>query len=285
MQTSLADTELKALIRLLDDPDDSVYQNVSERLVSFGKHVIPRLESEWEANPHLGIQSKIEQIIQNIQFDLCKIALSEWKEGGAECLYTGAVTASMFQYPDQHLDEMEAKLELIRKDVWLELNENLTSLEKVRVLNHIVYDVHNYGACLKYLSSDQSWFLKNVLETFKGSPTAMAIFYKVIADKLNLPIVGINLPDHFILGYKDIYNHTEQDILFYINPFSKGAVFGKGELERYIEKMEIEVHVDDLKPISNVAIIRRLLKDLKTLYKKAGKYRKLDEVDQLLSIL
>ena len=285
MQTSLADTELKALIRLLDDPDDSVYQNVSERLVSFGKHVIPRLESEWEANPHLGIQSKIEQIIQNIQFDVCKMALSEWKEAGAECLYTGAVTASMFQYPDQHFEDMEAKLEVLRKDVWLELNENLTSLEKVRVLNHILYDVHNYGAYLKYHSSDQSWFLKNVLETFRGSPTAMAILYKVVADKLNLPIVGINLPDHFILGYKDVYNHTEQELLFYINPFSKGAVFGKGELERYIEKMEIEVHVDDLKPISNIQIIRRLLTDLKAYYKKAGKYRKLDEVDQLLSIL
>jgi regulator of sirC expression with transglutaminase-like and TPR domain len=113
----------------------------------------------------------------------------------------------------------------------------------------------------------------------------MAILYKVVADKLDLPIVGINLPNHFILGYKDVYNHTEQELLFYINPFSKGAVFGKGELERYIEKMEVEVHVDDLKPISNVDIIRRLLKDLKALYKKIGKYRKLDEVDQLLSIM
>jgi regulator of sirC expression with transglutaminase-like and TPR domain len=285
MRTSLADTELKALIRLLDDPDDSIYQNVSERLVSYGKHVIPRLESEWEDNPNLGIQSKIERIIQNIQFDVCKMALSEWKEGDTECLFTGAVTASMFQYPDQHFKLMEEKLEVLRKDVWLELNENLTSLEKVRVLNHILYDVHNYGAYLKYHSSDQSWFLKNVLETFRGSPTAMAILYKVVADKLDLPIVGINLPNHFILGYKDVYNHTEQELLFYINPFSKGAVFGKGELERYIEKMEVEVHVDDLKPISNVDIIRRLLKDLKALYKKIGKYRKLDEVDQLLSIM
>jgi regulator of sirC expression with transglutaminase-like and TPR domain len=113
----------------------------------------------------------------------------------------------------------------------------------------------------------------------------MAILYKIVADKLDLPIVGINLPDHFILGYKDIYNHTNQDLLFYINPFSKGAVFGKGELERYIEKMQIEMHVDDLKPISNLQIIKLKLTGLKACYKKLGKYRKLDEVDQLLSIL
>jgi regulator of sirC expression with transglutaminase-like and TPR domain len=285
MQTFLADTELKALVRLLDDPDERVYENVSNRLVSFGKHVIPRLEGEWEQVSHRGIQSRIEEIIHQIEFDLCKLALGTWKQNGANSLFEGEIASSMFQYPDQHLDELEAAVEVLRKHVWLELNDNLTSLEKVRVINHILYDVHSYGSYLKYHSSEQSWFLKNLIETHRGSPTAMAILYKIIADKLDLPIVGINLPDHFILGYKDIYNHTNQDLLFYINPFSKGAVFGKGELERYIEKMQIEMHVDDLKPISNVQIIKLKLTALKACYKKLGKYRKLDEVDQLLSIL
>lgn len=281
----LADTELKALIRLLDDPDDGVYQNVSDRLISFGKPVIARLTTEWEVINHVGIQSRIEQIIHQIEFEVCLDALKRWKDAGAESLFEGAAAVSMYQYPDQDLAEMEVRLEQLRKDVWLELNDNLTSLEKVRVINHIVYDVHHYRGHLKYLTSDQNWFINSVLDNHKGSPTALAILYKCIADKLDLPVVGIDLPDHFILAYKDIYNHTEHDILFYINPFSKGAVFGKEELERYIEKMEIGIEVNDLKPISNVQIIRRLLTDLKACYKKLGRYRKLDEVDQLLSVL
>jgi hypothetical protein len=48
MRYSLADNELKALIQLLDDPDTGVYENVSSRLISFGKNVIPHLECEWE---------------------------------------------------------------------------------------------------------------------------------------------------------------------------------------------------------------------------------------------
>jgi regulator of sirC expression with transglutaminase-like and TPR domain len=82
-----------------------------------------------------------------------------------------------------------------------------------------------------------------------------------------------------------VFNHTDNELLFYINPFSKGAVFGKGELDRYIEKMNIEVNIEDLKPISNKEIVKRLLTDLKNLYRKLGKYRKLDEVGQLLSVL
>ncbi len=285
MQFPLANNELKALIRLLDDPDTGVFKNVSSKLVSYGKNVIPHLETEWEMNAQNAIQTRIEEIIHQIEFDTCRKALSVWKTNGAQDVFEGAIIASMFKYPDQPIDLMNSKLERLRKDVWLELNNNLTSLEKVRVINHILYDVHHFGPYLKHQSTDQCWFLANVFEQLKGSPTTMAILYKAIADKLELPIVGINLPNHFILGYRDVFNHTEKDLLFYINPFSKGAVFGKGELERYIEKMDAQVNIDDLKPISNVQIIRRLLTDLKACYSKLGKYRKLDEVDQLLGVL
>jgi regulator of sirC expression with transglutaminase-like and TPR domain len=285
MQFQLADTELRALIRLLDDPDDVVYKNVSDRLISCGKNIIPHLENEWESNLQNGIQNRIEEIIDQIEFDACLSALSEWKNTGSIDLFEGAIISSMFQYPDQSVLDMTTKLELLRKDVWIELNDNLTSLEKVRVINHILYDVHHFGPQLKYHSSDQCWFMMNVIDQHKGSPTSMAILYKAIADRLDLPIVGIDLPNHFILGYQDVHNHTGQDLLFYINPFSKGAVFGKGELERYMEKMEIGLSAEDLKPISNAEIIKRLLTDLKSCYKKLGKYRKLDQIDRLLSVL
>ena len=277
-------TELRALISLLDDPDSGVYENVSSRLVAYGKTIIPHLETVWEYNAKNGIQNRVEEIIQQIEFEVCSSTLASWKNNGCIDLFEGAIKASLFQYPNQETDLMLSQIELLRKDVWLELNENLTSLEKIRVLNHILYDVHHFGSYIKYWSSDQSWFLYNVLEHKKGSPTAMAILYKSLADKLELPVVGINLPDHFILGYKDLYNHTGDELLFYINPFSKGAVFGKGELERYIQKMNLEVSVEELRPMNNQQIIKRYLTDLKSGYRKLNRYRKLDQVDQLLRI-
>ncbi len=284
MHYSLADTEVRALIRLLEDPDDGIFQNVSNRLVSFGKEVIPHLESAWETNAQNGIQARIEDIIQQIEFCACRTSLTEWKQAGALDLLEGTIIASMFQYPEQPIGSMMAKVELLRKDVWLELNDNLTSLEKIRVLNHMMFEYHGFGPFAKFYTTDQPWFISNVLENHKGSPTSMAILYKAIADRLELPIVGIDLPDHFILAYQDVHHHTENDILFYINPFSKGAVFGKSELERHIDKMELNIKVEDLRPMSNELIVKRLLTDLKNCYSKLGKYRKLDQVNQLLSI-
>lgn len=277
-------TELRALIQLLDDPDDSVYQNVSNRLVSFGKNVIPHLEFEWETNRALTIQNRIEDIIQQIEFETCAAALNAWVAEGGTDLFDGAVSASLFQYPEQNVEEMTTYVERLRRDVWLELNDNLTSLEKVRVLNHILYEVHGFHPYMKYQRSYQSYFVHNALDQRNGSPMALGIIYLTIAKKLELPIVGIDLPNHFILGYLDVNNAADGDVLFYMNPFSKGAVFGKRELERYIDKMQLEVHPDELHPMSNIQIIQRLLNELKDCYKLLGRYRNLDQTDRLLSM-
>ena len=39
--------EIDALIRLLDDSDDDIFGQIRNRLVSYGKGVIPFLENAW----------------------------------------------------------------------------------------------------------------------------------------------------------------------------------------------------------------------------------------------
>lgn len=285
MQLTIEDAEIRALIRLLDDPDNDVYENVSDRLVSFGKTVIPLLETEWEIQHQQSIQNRIEIIIDEIEFYDCCSNLQDWCDGGAESLLDGVLAASRFQYPEINKEFITASVERIRKDVWLELNDNLTSLEKARVINHILFDVHHFKQLNNFQNSYQSYFLNNLIETNSGSPISLAILYKLIADNLELPIVGLNLPGHFILGYSDVFNHTENDMLFYINPFSKGAVFGRGELERFIDKAELNIHISELKPMSNIQIVRRMLTEITSCYQRHGKYRKLDQANELIQVL
>ncbi len=285
MRLPHSNSQLHALIRLLDDPDSDVYENVHGKLVSFGKTVIPVLESEWETVGQNAIQERIIQIIEEIEFEAACKALIDWKATQTDDLATGALIAATFQYPDIDFEAIRKQLLVLHRDVWIELNDNLTSLEKVRVINHILYDVHQFRPYTKYHTSEQSFFLNNLLDNHSGSPMTLGILYKVLADMLDLPIVGIDLPHHFILGYRDVYNHTGNELLFYINPYSKGAVFGRGELERYMEKLQVETPTPELKPMSNVEIVQRMLVELKACYQRSGKYKKMDEVSKLIRML
>jgi len=53
-----------SMIRLLEDPDRVVYQEVAQTLLHEGEFIIPRLEEAWEKHPNPFIQGKIENIIQ-----------------------------------------------------------------------------------------------------------------------------------------------------------------------------------------------------------------------------
>ena len=44
----MSENEIRALITLIDDPDEEVYLQVRDRIVSLGDDVVPVLERAWE---------------------------------------------------------------------------------------------------------------------------------------------------------------------------------------------------------------------------------------------
>jgi regulator of sirC expression with transglutaminase-like and TPR domain len=49
----------------------------------------------------------------------------------------------------------------------------------------------------------QNSFINIALETKKANPLMLSILYMEVARSAEIPIYGINLPEHFILCYKD----------------------------------------------------------------------------------
>jgi hypothetical protein len=99
---------------------------------------------------------------------------------------------------------------------------------------------------------------------------------------LQLPIHGIDLPHHFVLCYLD---WDRKNILFYINPFGKGAVFGRRELERFLKSINVDTTVESLKPMSNLTTITRLLRDMIIGYERLNDERRISELKELLACL
>ena len=288
--------ELSALINLLDDPDKDVFQQVREKLLSIGDKVIPVLENVWEQSFDTSMQIRIEEIIHHIQFNSTVHALKEWALSEEQNLFTGSLLIAKYQYPDLNEQKLKKYIQQIRQDVWLELNEKLTALEQVKIINHILFEVHNFSGNTKNYHAPQNSYINNVLESKKGNPLSLSLIYLIIAQDLKIPIYGVNLPEHFVLCYKDVHQlmtvktkrdaeMIEEGILFYINPFSRGAVFGKKQLEIYLKKMNLEPQPQFYQPCNNLEMIKRLLRNLIFSYKKSGYAEKQEEIQKLLDAL
>ncbi len=283
--------EFNALIALLEDPDNEVNRVVTDKIMHEGTLIVPLLEKVWEQSTSSILQKKIEVIVNNIQFQAAKENLAKWVDEGEQNLLEGAVNVAKFQYPQIEAGAIEEQLEKIRKDVWLELNETHTALEKVKTLNHIFYGVHGFSGNTTNFFAPQNHYINQVVESKKGGPVALAICYSVVAQRLGMPIYGVSLPKNYLLAYKDRYsqqhkgNATSDSILFYINPFNKGTVLGRKEIESFLVQNKIEVKDEYFAPCKNSVTISQLIASLMIAYQKSGNMEKVDQLQFLLNIV
>ena len=282
--------KIKALISLLDDPDSEVINVVSDSLMKQGLNAIPELEKAWENTFDEVLQNRLGNVIQNIQLNHAKNNLEKWIKTGAEYVLEGAFYIAQYQFPYINMKDLDREVENIRKDVWLEINNNLTALEKVKIMNYIIFDIYKYSKNTTGVHSPQNSFINQVIETKKGNPISLSIIYLSVAQKLDFPIYGVNLPKNFILAYKDEYNSYDSnngndEILFYINPFNNGAVLGKSEIEYFISHQMLQRKETYFVPCSNDEIIIQLADTLVMSYERLGFYEKAEKYKVLLETL
>lgn len=278
--------EIQALITLIDDPDETVYSQVRERIVELGDSMVPELEQAWE-DEDLGdlFRNRIEDLLHHIHISSVTKRLEVWRDAGGENLLEGTLIVSRYRYPDLDEGKVKARLAALRQQILLKLNDNLTAFEKVRVLNYIFFDLHGFDGDKRNYHAPKNNFINEVLETHKGNPLSLAITYQILAQDLNLPIYGVNLPNHFVLAYMDEEGLGGEDPLFYINAFSRGDILGRNEINEFLAKLKIKPQPSFYAPCTNIDSIRRQLNNLANSYEKNGDQARFDEVKMLRDLL
>ncbi|MBI1221818.1 MAG: hypothetical protein GC180_04360 [Bacteroidetes bacterium] len=292
--------ELNAMVLLLDDTDEEVVRMVEERILSLGEEVVPLLEDQWSKEFSLLHQTRLEELIRKIQQDGVKEELKAWMESEDQDLFEGIVILSRFHFPNINKQEISNRIDKIKLDAWLEMHYDLTALEKVRILNHIFYDVNGFKGNSEDYHSPSNSYIHTVLDQRQGNPISLAILYSIVAQRLGIPIFGVNLPQHFILAYlfdgnldettlpdrnKLVKEGALSKVMFYINPFNKGLVFTRQNIDEFVRQLKIESMPEFYLPCNHVEILKRVIRNLVSSYSKAGNAQKVLELADLMEIL
>ncbi len=286
----MSENEIRALINLIDDPDEGIYQQVRERLIAIGVPVVPVLERAWETD-ELGdlYRNRIEDLLHTIHVEDVHTRLKAWHAGGGEDLLEGALLVCRYRYPDLDEHRFRSRLSSIRQDIWLELNDSLTAFEKVRVFNHIFFQVHGFRGNKKNYHAPQNSYINEVMDSRTGNPLSLSILYQVLAEELGLPLRGVNLPNHFVLAYLDEDSlgaaEGRQNVLFYVNAFSQGDILGRNEIDDFLRKLDIDARESFYQPCSNIDIVRRQLNNLVHSYERSGDPERASELKRLRGLL
>lgn len=272
----LKEKEIKALVVLLDDDDHEVVSHVEEKIMSIGTSIIPILEQEWESTFNPIIQAKIEDLVHELQFELLKERFMEWKESGAEDLMEGLWIVATYQYPDLEKEELTLEVEQLHHELWRHMEEEMMPYDRIKVFNEVFFNQFKFRANTKNFHSPANSMINSVLETKKGNPISLCAIYLMLAQKMDLPIFGVNLPNLFILTYQ----LGEES--FYINVFNRGLIFTRSDIDNYLENLQLKQQDIFYDPCSHLDIILRALRNLIVSFEKLGDYHKADEIKLLL---
>lgn len=282
--------EVAALFSLIDDPDEEVFVAVSEKIIGYGKNIIPNLEQLWETIPNEGIQQRIEQLIHRLHYRDLTEEFKQWHLSDRQELFTGALLVAKFEFPDISEEKIVKKIESIKRTIWLELNNYLTPLEQLNIVTSILFNYYKLKSNDNEFSAPQNIFISKILGSKVGVQLSNGILILILSELLDIPVKAVQLPEQFILAYVKPENVSLPDsdfknkFDFYLDPLG-GTIFTNQHLNDYFKRLNIEIDPSYFAIADNATIIRRLLLELADCYQKENNKSKQKELEDLANLL
>ena len=277
---------MDTLLALIDDHDEEVYFAVKRKLLESGPAILPVLEYALSSSTSLLQHERLELIINQLKLSKLVDKTAQWINSEDKTLLDGWILVSTLHHPSITPEKIDLLIRKITGDIWLEINDSLTSLEKVSIINHILYDLYQFELNTTDPYAPENCLISNLLISRKGNIISLSALYCIIAQRLNLPVHAIGFGQYLILGYyeprisREVYGENAEPYLFYINMEHKGAIIGAKELEYLVhEKKE---NLENISPMSEGTLIKKLLLFLSQCYQSGGDHEKMLLANKLL---
>lgn len=280
---------MNPLIKLLDDPDELVFEAVSLKIKQLGPDLLPDLETAAQEAMAPMLHERIESIIRVLQLDQLKIDISEWIHSPYPKLIDGAWLVARYQFPDLSHQDFYAMVKPLRDEIWLEISDSLTGLEKIRILNTLLYGKDRMHMNQNHPDSPGNSFINRLLETGKANEHSMNLLYALIGQEVGMPLFVVEMPGYPILAYVDMPVIIEGnidpglfDVLFYINPTDSGSLHSRKDITNFLLRQSMAVEPIYYKPRTNPEFIRMCFRRLASDYSLSGSEKRSSQIEDLL---
>ena len=262
-QSQCQSQKLESLLFLLDEPDEHLYINIANAIVSCGEVALPLLKNKLGQTTDSYLKERLESLIDVVERQCVVDKLNSWHDKREYDLLEPYFILSKYKFPKSDWNSIGFQMIMIIEQVEKELNYNLTPLEQVRILNHIIYNINKFKGDKIAVGNQDYYYVNKLLETHIGNPFSLGMLYCIVAERINLPIYPVVLPHHFVLAYCKKTRHFPQleDVLFYINPFDNGIVLTRKDIRNYLNQLNVNPELKYFEPTRNTTVIKNIFRD------------------------
>lgn len=284
-------TEEESLLVLLDDPDEEVYRSIRAKILELGPGILPRLEAGAALASTLPVHERYLDLISQLQATYVYQELRRWRNGDTLRLMEGGWLMTRFLFTELPFNDLQSKIQPFVREIWMELNNQLTALERIRVMNHFLFEKHRFRLNDDYPESIGNNFLNRLIENKKGNEYSITLLYAIIAQELEIPLYPVMFPGLPLLAYLDLILNPEghlapgeAKVLFYVNPSQSGTVHGRHDLLDYLHQLAEPANQSYFRATRYDYLIFRCFEKLADDLAAAGSHNRLGQVERILEL-
>lgn len=273
--------EIRALITLLGDDDAAIRGIARERLLHFGEEAADYLREACAADGEGRVRIQARHVLEQINLEdlLGSFHLISLLGEPHLDLERGAILLARFGSSEVRAETCKLQLDELAERVRGRLPARAADHSAIRLLNHFLFSEEGFGGNADdYYNPDNS-FINRVLETRRGIPVSLSTVYLLIARRLQLPIIGIGMPVHFICKFE-----SGEDS-FYIDPFNQGQIMTRSDCMQFLRRSGYVFRESFLARSGDREILLRMVRNLILVYTQNAEAHKVAVLERIATVL
>ena len=217
----------------------------------------------------------------NKQAILDKFQMVTTREDDEIDLATAALLIAAGEYPDLNIDQQLAILDSLAEGAAYRIGTDRDPFYCVNNLTEYLFDEVGFQGNQTDYYDPRNSYLNEVLQRRTGLPITLCLVCIEVGKRLDIPLVGVGLPGHFVLSHR-----SQTDLI--IDPFRRGILLSEEECAQILKNVlgtNVEWDPRYLTPASNREFIARILRNLKGIYLNRRDHEQaLDVVDLTMAL-
>ncbi len=278
--SSVSDTKIQALLRLLSDPDEQIAKTIQHEFVRIGPSALPYLE---KAGAHdTALEARVSFVKDEIRFGQLKEEFSAFVNHCSRQIdwEQGAFLIARLAYPDIQIPHYEECLNNLAEEFRKKWHsEGAPSGKAAKLLSAFLFKDKGFsGNRIHYHDPDNS-YLHRVIESRQGIPISLSAIFVFVGNRLHLPLAGVGMPGHFLVKIEGEASPQ------YVDCFNGGAFLTEQDCKQFITASGLDFYPQFLEKSPTKLILARMLRNLLAIYEREPQNPMTGRVQALLEVL
>jgi regulator of sirC expression with transglutaminase-like and TPR domain len=262
------------------DEDLSVYQSVRKEILAYGPEATQWLRPcQLSADPIL--RRRAREIIRHFDKQEADTRFLSFclRHGEDFDLEKAAWLFARTEYPDINIEGYEALLDNYASELRERIAPDADADQTLRAINKYLFKELGYAGNQAHFSDPENGYLNRVIDRRTGNTLNLSLLYLLVTRRLQLPVIGIGLPGHFVCRYQSSSNEL------YVDAFNRGQILTKADCVQFLLNGNHSLGAEFLTPVSARRLFMRICSNLQHNYIQLGRNAKSAQLQHYLVAL